>query len=316
MRASAVICSATTNKDLWRDDEVELLHLRMAEANESGTAAGSVADANESGAAAGSKRKADGGQPSPEKRRRRFVPAPSADVRARISRAKTQRMYLIAQDEDGGSETELARRFRVLGSTGNVYCVEISGEPACDCPDGAKGNLCKHILFVLLRVLRVPEGSPLVFQRALLQSELQEIFENAPLAQQAAMASASVRRAFAAANGGSAADEAQPEERTLTADDDCPICFEALLGADELVRCVGQCRNALHKDCFEKWERAKRRDGEPVTCPFCRSAWPSTTSPAVNEGYLNLAAEAGLDPERDGSSYIYGLSRRRYGYGW
>ena len=42
----------------------------------------------------------------------------------------------------------------------------------------------------------------------------------------------------------------------------------------------------------------------------------STTSPAVNEGYLNLAAEAGLDPERDGSSYIYGLSRRRYGYGW
>ena len=238
----------------------------MAEANESGTAAGSVADANESGAAAGSKRKADGGQPSPEKRRRRFVPAPSADVRARMSRAKTQRMYLIAQDEDGGSETELARRFRVLGSTGNVYCVEISGEPACDCPDGAKGNLCKHILFVLLRVLRVPEGSPLVFQRALLQSELKEIFENAPLAQQAALASASVRRALARGNGGSAADEAQPEERTLTADERLPDLLRGAAGRRRAGALVGQCRNALHKDCFEVGAR-ERRDGEPVTCP-------------------------------------------------
>jgi hypothetical protein len=35
----------------------------------------------------------------------------------------------------------------------------------------------KHLLFVLLRVLRIAEGSPVVYQRALLQSELSAIFE-------------------------------------------------------------------------------------------------------------------------------------------
>ena len=81
---------------------------------------------------------------------------------------------------------------------------------------------------------------------------------------------------------------------------------------EQIFRKARKVKNSI----VQKHLLAKRRDGEPVTCPFCRSAWPSTTSPAVNEGYLNLAAEAGLDPERDGSSYIYGLSRRRYGYGW
>ncbi|CAI5508726.1 unnamed protein product, partial [Closterium sp. Naga37s-1] len=48
--------------------------------------------------------------------------------------------------------------FHVLGATGNVYTVTISQQPSCTCPDYGNGNLCKHVLFVLLRVLHVGRG--------------------------------------------------------------------------------------------------------------------------------------------------------------
>jgi len=46
-------------------------------------------------------------------------------------------------------------------------------------PDYAKGHLCKHIIFVLHRVLKVDRNSPLIYQQALLTNELNEIFTKA-----------------------------------------------------------------------------------------------------------------------------------------
>jgi hypothetical protein len=53
-----------------------------------------------------------------------------------------------------------------------VYDVTISRHPHCSCPDHAKGNLCKHILFVMLRVLKLSTTNPLVWQKALLTKEV------------------------------------------------------------------------------------------------------------------------------------------------
>jgi hypothetical protein len=46
-------------------------------------------------------------------------------------------------------------------------------------PDYAKGHLCKHIIFVLHRVLKVDRNSPLIYQQALVTNELNEIFTKA-----------------------------------------------------------------------------------------------------------------------------------------
>lgn len=56
-----------------------------------------------------------------------------------------------------------------------VYDVTISRHPHCTCPDHAKGNLCKHILFVLLRVLKLSTSNPLVWQKALLTKEVRKV---------------------------------------------------------------------------------------------------------------------------------------------
>jgi uncharacterized Zn finger protein len=63
----------------------------------------------------------------------------------------------------------------VLGATRNVYTVTVGRVPSCTCPDAAKGNLCKHILFVLMRVLKLRRDNPLVWQKALLKSEVRTL---------------------------------------------------------------------------------------------------------------------------------------------
>lgn len=67
--------------------------------------------------------------------------------------------------------------FKVFGSTGNVYTVvDTNLRPTCDCPDSQKNGTCKHISFVMLRVLHVPESSQIWYLRGLLPTELAHIF--------------------------------------------------------------------------------------------------------------------------------------------
>jgi hypothetical protein len=56
-----------------------------------------------------------------------------------------------------------------------VYRVQVGRHPSCTCPDAAKGNVCKHYLYCMLRVLRLRQDDPLVWQKALLSSEAEEV---------------------------------------------------------------------------------------------------------------------------------------------
>lgn len=57
-------------------------------------------------------------------------------------------------------------------AAGNVYTVRIGRHPSCSCPDAAKGNVCKHHLYIMMRVLRLAPDDPCVWQRALLSAEV------------------------------------------------------------------------------------------------------------------------------------------------
>ena len=131
-----------------------------------------------------------------EKRLARFVSSPSVAVRERIQRAYQHRLYLIEKkmvDAEEGSPTGC--EFFVLGATGNVYSVKLEKRPSCTCPDAAKGNICKHFLFVMLRVLKLPESDPRVWQKALLSTELEELL-NISATNEGVLASQLVRQRF------------------------------------------------------------------------------------------------------------------------
>ncbi|THH27914.1 hypothetical protein EUX98_g6263 [Antrodiella citrinella] len=263
----------------------------------------------------------DPNAPVPEKRGAILKKQCPQNIIQRVERVREQRMFLLDRTRNGN---ELKEEFVVQGSTGNVYTVVIDKKPSCDCPDALKGNHCKHILFIFLKVLQVAQSSIYWYQKALLSSELEDIFAHAPLAP-AAVASERVRAAYAKAIGKASSSQVPEGKKRMPAkDDDCPVCYESMYNVKEstLTFC-DTCGNGLHKECFQQWVKAARGS---ATCVFCRASVTSATSASgssrvktgtqSSEGYINLANEAGVSPVRDTSSYYHGPRRgnRYYGY--
>ncbi|RUP45393.1 hypothetical protein BC936DRAFT_148238, partial [Jimgerdemannia flammicorona] len=177
----------------------------------------------------------------PEKRLKKFRTSCPLAVRDRINRARTQRMFMVKRTILSPTSQE----FAVLGSTGNIYTVKIAHVPSCDCPDAAKGNHCKHILLVMLKVLRVGQNSPMLYQAAYLTSELLEIFENAA-PDPTVVANAKVQTQYEALKRGEQLPEEKQERRPLDTSD-CPICFEAFEEADiKKILFCHVCLNNIH----------------------------------------------------------------------
>ena len=117
-----------------------------------------------------------------EKRLARFRATCPKTIQERIARVRSQRFvtcllcivspfdsfvpfpsfFMIERVRDPEA---LRETFKVLGSTGNVYTVTIEQVPKCDCPDFGKGNHCKHLIFVMLKVLNVEEASGFHYQK-------------------------------------------------------------------------------------------------------------------------------------------------------
>ncbi|KAK9841932.1 hypothetical protein WJX84_004500 [Apatococcus fuscideae] len=215
-----------------------------------------------------------------------------------------------------GSDGGPIEDFNVLGATANVYKVRVSRHPSCTCPDHGKGNVCKHLLFVMLRVIRLAETDPLVWQRALLTSEAEQVLagERSTRMDEAVMAAESVRQQYQRMTGkteaGAAADAARDEGRRAV-EGDCPICFEDLQAAAEgnqepLVFCK-ECGNSVHRQCFERWTSSKRASGDAITCVLCRAPWdvPADPGEGGKSTYVNLASHS--DAHRGGGASLQDL---------
>ncbi|KAJ7852789.1 hypothetical protein B0H14DRAFT_2508875 [Mycena olivaceomarginata] len=209
-------------------------------------------------------------------------------------------------------EGELKEEFKVLGSTGNIYTVTIQQKPSCDCPDAQKGNHCKHILFIYLKVLQVTQSSGHWYQKALLTTELESIFANAPLAPNA-IANPRLREAYARATGKSqapstpeASASSAPKKRMPGEEDDCPICYDGMHNVAEasLTFCE-ECGNAVHGECFAQWKQTSKNQSKKLTCIYCRAEWPTPAAAGKGKagaagtrttsgGYINISGVAGL----------------------
>jgi hypothetical protein len=216
-------------------------------------------------------------------------------------RATTQRMVVIDRRRTSNHDCPHLtpdcpmEEVDLAGSTGNIYTVKITHVPECTCPDfRIRGNpQCKHILYVLLKILKTPE--PLNFQAAFLTSELEDIFDRAgPLPTEAANAE-------------------DKDGKRKPIEGDCPICCEELSQEKEtIVWCQAACGNNLHKSCFDQWAATKGHG--QVTCPYCRTQWQNAidssslkgmakTGPKNPDGYVNVANQVGMSARRDYSTY-------------
>lgn len=245
----------------------------------------------------------------------------SYELEARRDRAFQQRIYLI--NTMWPNQDEAKASFGILGSTRTVYIVEISDASGvkCTCPDfHNRGAYCKHALFLLLRVLKVPfaqlvsnlehgitESIDQVTKEAMLhfllsrtngdvnntdedlvvddaseyESEVIEAMDELRTrpSPPPPRVSRNVQKRPKTCGG---AQEARKEvaRRPIEEDDECAICFEALLvqeapgqkqkKAEIIAYCRYGCGQNLHQDCLNKWADQK---SSMVTCVYCRTPW-------------------------------------------
>jgi hypothetical protein len=95
-----------------------------------------------------------------------------------------------------------------------------------------------------------------------------------------------------------------------------PICFEDLEDSTlaNTVFCIAQCRNNIHKECFNQWKKSKMDQHAKVTCGislwnainqvYCRADWvnddvkPKVAQVRKFQRYMNLGSISGQSPVR------------------
>ncbi|OSS51808.1 hypothetical protein B5807_03658 [Epicoccum nigrum] len=251
-------------------------------------------------------------EPPEEKRLRRYrAHAPGSYLEVR-NRALTQRLTVLSRERCGTEELP-EERVVIAGSTGNVYTVNVGLMPSCDCPHAKKGNQCKHIIYIMLRVLKAREN--VAYQLALTGTELRELIKNAPLIP------------GVETDGNDKPGEERDGNRKPIKGE-CPICYDELdAKKDKIVYCKASCGNNVHKVCMTSWIQATARG--KATCPYCRAIWETEEVLAGNlgdvntkdlqrndDGYLNVAGQLGLSGERDYSTYHPFWVRHQLGRRW
>ena len=175
----------------------------------------------------------------------------------RIERCYTDNIYLIESIRPRDSEDK-ERKYVIMGHSGHVYNVTISNKPKCTCPDFyLRHNRCKHIYFVLIRIMNIPN----VTDKSYSDEDLSEMFMNIPpIAQDLIYKGDNVER-----------NDGKEVEQKFEKGDICPICLDPLENGKDLDFCRYSCGKTIHSKCFSMWEKSRGS-----ICVFCRAQWYSS----------------------------------------
>jgi len=238
------------------------------------------------------------------------------NIQENMQRALSQKFALVEHTEIPSAEdwwecqpttsTTTSRKsmtihFVVVGSTGNVYTVTLDRRPTCTCPYFVRKNdVCKHLFYVLLKVVGLSHESPIVYQKAYLTNELVEIYsllESSP----PTFASNTVRVEY----------HRRLNNVTTTKAILCGYCQKRLVGKQQYptIQCPSHgCRSHFHAACILSLpdiagrlsihDDPRRTRTTIVECPTCGEVWEH------DDGYsINLAGVTGHPRIRDKSTY-------------
>lgn len=216
------------------------------------------------------------------------------EIKKRKERATTNPICLVdhalvsISNEDDDKDTKDAKDtkdtkdldnmaiFTIRGSTDYTLQYRINKGWTCSCPDyQRRRKTCKHIFFVLNRVLRhsldvdvVTDSNDTEYNMKTFSSP-QEIIS--ALETRLAGTTGRIQNGSASL----AKSSHSPCHSTSSNDvpqrpylgEDCVICFEAMTDATPVVFCYETCGQSLHAQCFQIYQGHAKN----VRCPSCRS---------------------------------------------
>ncbi|XP_036293494.1 E3 ubiquitin-protein ligase ZSWIM2 [Pipistrellus kuhlii] len=182
----------------------------------------------------------------------------------RLSRAQDRALggglFLLRESGPTGfllrEEAPAPRDFRVL--LGNPH--------TCNCPEFQKrGELCKHICWILLKKFKLPRNHEYALQPGLVEGEIEELLRGlnrVPTPPKPAS------DPHTPTEGGG-----RTEQKEIGPEDICPICQEALLERKLPVTfCRFSCGNNVHIKCMKVLASYQDAGASSATvkCPLCR----------------------------------------------
>jgi len=205
-------------------------------------------------------------------RRTAMRPRREYDWDSRLERAFTQRIYLM----DSRQLDDKSFHFKMMGNSGKPYDISVaSGEDiSCTCPDHSMwGNLCKHIMHLLIRVMGLPRET--VYHTYFRPNNFEVGSETIHFCM-----SWFARKESAANEVGEVEEEdaGHVKRRPIEDDDDCPVCYESFGDTknEETIWCRAGCGKSVHQSCFLKWSQALTKEygsRKTVGCVYCRTEW-------------------------------------------
>eukprot|EP00483_Globobulimina_turgida_P001704 UN01706 len=184
----------------------------------------------------------------------------------RIKRAYTETFYVAHQEIINALE----RKYIVIGSSGNIYTVIIGTLHRCSCYDFANSsNLCKHIMFIIIKVLEVGMDSYIVYQYGLMPSELQSVFGKAPKTWECGMNTKMIEKYNKLKNKEN--NLSLSVERQSIYGASCVLCDKKFKKKDVITWCRGGCGSNIHLCCFNGMKAGQ--NGKNMICFICKKKW-------------------------------------------
>ncbi|KAI9888295.1 MAG: hypothetical protein M1814_000767 [Vezdaea aestivalis] len=205
------------------------------------------------------------------RKRRRPIVIDEEELEFDYEEKRLRSFEIIDREDISEEEGSPCHIVSLLGSREDVYEVKIGKIPDCSCPDFLDGHRCKHLLYLLESIYKVPMA--LLVQDAFLSSvgtplsrlrseqpyfpvqfnmsptchpqELRAMFRQAPIGDDDEFGGVQVARRPVAG--------------------ECPVCIVDMDDAQPttIVWCKVSCGNNLHKECWEKWEASKMEQFGP-----------------------------------------------------
>jgi len=183
----------------------------------------------------------------------------------RKQRGLTQPIYLIETVIEEKNQYE--KKYIVMGSSGNVYTVNISHTPTCTCPDyTTRQRRCKHIYFVLGRIMQVNEQDEEEYS----DTELLKMFSQIPHITNNFIVDNNIKNKY------NKLKNTTPDQNKKSTDDLCPICLDDLENGDAIDYC-NKCGKHVHTQCFSMWAKSKG-----AKCVYCQTTWKTSTDKYIN----------------------------------
>lgn len=187
---------------------------------------------------------------------------------SRKERAFKQQIFLLQMNP---ITKQHERVFKVVGTTRNIYTVKINERPNCSCPDYDNGNICKHIYFILLRVMKINGNVKSKYN----EKQLTNMFNNIPkFITENVVYNEKTKLEFEELINSTNNPIKNIKIIEQKLDDICPICLENIDNKNDADFCKYSCGKSVHNLCYGIW--SKNNHNNILQCLFCRHPWYST----------------------------------------